>query len=104
MFENHEKLNAFFDQARSRLSLVEVLVHKRNRLSQVIFGRVSSSSLQGADLNVRGSAGMIMYFDFCGADVRPYKREDPFEQGWKVSLANGDTLVFLELPQQQIAA
>lgn len=104
MFENHEELRAFLDQARSRSSLVEVLIHKGNRLSYVIFGRVASANLFGVELNVRGSAGMTRYFDFCGSDIQHCWREKPFEQGWKVRSCSGETLVFFELPQQQLAA
>jgi hypothetical protein len=104
MVKSHEELKAFLEQARSRSSLVEVLVHKHERLLDVIFGRVASASLYGVELNVRGSAGLTRYFDFCGADIHRYRREKPFEQGWKVQSRSGVTLVFFELPQQQIAA
>lgn len=104
MLENHEKLRAYLDQARSRSSLVEVLVHRGDRLSDVMFGRVVSASPHGVELNLRGSAGVTIYFDFCDATIKHCLDEKPFQQGWKVQSPGGLTLVFFELPQQQIAA
>ena len=104
MFENHEQLSAYLDQARSRSSLVEVLVHKGDRLFDVMFGRVASASPRGVELNLRGSAGVTIYFDFCDADVQHCRREKPFQQGWRVKSPGGMTLVFFELPQHQVAA
>ena len=72
MRENHKQLSAYLDQARSRASLVEVLVHKGDRLSDVMFGRVASASPHGVELNLRGTAGVTIYFDFSDA-VRKIK-------------------------------
>lgn len=99
----HEELRAFLDQARLRLSLVEVLVYKGDRLTDVIYGKVASVSLSSVELKLKSSAEATVHFDFSRADVRPYKREKPLE-GWKVRFANRETLVFLELPQLEIAA
>jgi hypothetical protein len=104
MFKNHEQLSAYLDQARSRSSLVEVLVHKGDRLSDVVFGRVASASPHGVELNLRGAAGVTIYFDFCDADIQHCRREKPSQQGWRVQSPGGMTLIFFELPQHQIAA
>lgn len=104
MSENHEKLKAFFEQSLSRASLIEVLVHESHRLSDVIFGKVASVNPHGIELNVKGSAEVTISFDFSGADIRPHHREKPLERGWKVRLRSGETLVFLEIPQHQMAA
>lgn len=104
MFENHKQLSLYLDQARSRASLVEVLVHKGDRLSEVMFGRVASASPHGVELNLRGSAGVTIYFDFSDAEIQHCRREKPSQQGWRVQSPGGMTLVFFELPQHQIAA
>ena len=104
MSENHEKLSAYLDQARSRSSLVEVLVHKGDRLSDVMFGRVASASRSGVELNLRGAAGVTIYFNFCDADIQLYRREKPLQQGWRVQSPGGMTLIFFEIPQHQMAA
>lgn len=100
---SHEELRVFLDHARSRLSLVEILTYKGDRLTDVIFGKVVSVNLDGVELKIRGSAKMTRHFDFCGSDVQHYRSKSPLEQGWKVHTSR-ETLVFLELPQQQLAA
>lgn len=103
MLENHEQLRAYLDQARSRLSLVGVLVHKGDKVSNRIVGRVASVSLNGVELSVRGTDGVIICFDFRGADIRHCRGEKSFES-WRVQSSGDLTFEFFELPHQKIAA
>ena len=102
MLDNHEQLRADLERCRSGSSLVEVLVHKDDRLSNIILGRVVCASRYGVELKLRD--GVTVHFDFRGADIRPCHRERPLEQGWKVQSPGGVTLIFFEFPQEQVAA
>lgn len=103
MLENHEQLSAYLDQARSRSSLVGVLIHKGGTVSNGIVGRVGSVGLNGVELSVRDTDGVIIYFNFRGADIRHCRGEKSFES-WKVQSPGDLTFEFFELPQQKIAA
>ena len=100
----YEELRTFFSQTRSRSSLIEVRARKGKSTYLEFFGEVLASDLYGVSLSVIGSDGLIRYFEFSGADLCCRRREKPFEQGWEVRLAGGDTFIFVELPQTPVPA